>query len=144
MTAPRITTLNPGPVISAGRVGSIRAALSSQPNVRDVLLGWFKSMIVQVVTTEIEGRGPRQGEAKSGTHDVNTSGLRIPGDDEKLETGDSAGERSWASWTLYTFPNLDLATDTQIKIEGVLYRVMKRRDFSANGYIRYGLVEDFQ
>ncbi len=140
---PTPTAINPGPVMSAGKNQTIVGAQTTQPSMRGTILGWFKPMIIAVVTEAIIPSGPRQGEVAQTEREIFTSGMMQPGDAEKLDVR-AEGQRSWENWVLHVFPQLDVKTDTVIKIKGTPYRVMKRTDYIINGYVRYEIVEDYK
>lgn len=135
-------TINVGPVFSAGKIRSIRNSLQALPNMRDTILGWFKPMVIGIITTAIVGDGDEAGEAKEISRELRTAGVVLP-DEENLRP-DKEGERSWQNWVMWVLPQLDVATDTKLLIQGISYRVMGRKDFSANGYMRYHLTQDFK
>lgn len=135
--------INKGPVFRAGLAPSIVAGQTTLPSVRGTLTGWFKPMTVGVVEEKIAQGGDNDGQAVATVREVKTSGLLQPGSDEVLAIKPE-GQRSWQTWTMHVYPQLDVKTDTRITIAGVPYRVMTRKDFVANGYIRYGLVEDYE
>jgi hypothetical protein len=102
-------------------------------------------MVVGIVTAQPDTTGE---PAKVGTvteviREENTSGCLLPGDPEDLDIA-PAGARSWQSNLLYTVPSFNVPTDTRLRINGMKYRVMKKRDFSVNGYVKYWLVEGYQ
>ncbi len=140
---PAPNAINPGPVLSAGKNQTIVGAQTTQPSMRGTILGWFKPMIIAVVTETIIAQGPRQGEVGERESEVFTSGMMQPGDAERLDVR-AEGQRSWENWVLHVFPQLDVQTDTIIKIKGTPYRVMRRTDYIANGYVRYEITEDFK
>lgn len=137
------STINPGPVFQAGLAPSIEAAQTTQPSMRGTLAGWFKPMTIGVVTEAITGGGETDGQAKASVRELKTSGMMQPGDAEQL-TIQSQGQRSWDNFMLHVYRQLDVRTDTRIIIKDVPYRVMGRKDFIANGYIRYDLMEDYE
>lgn len=142
MINPSPAVINAGPVFCAGRAGSITAAQTTLPSMRGTLAGWLKPMIIAIVTTAIAEGGDNDGQAVASEREIRTSGVLQPGDAEKLEIK-TGGERSWANWVLHVYPQLDVATDTRLKINGTFYRVTSRTDYNANGYIRYDLAEDY-
>lgn len=143
MTLQGKTSINPGPVFSAGLARSIADAQTALPSMRSTLTGWFKPMVVGVVTTSIARSGPNQGESVSVVHEIETSGVLQPDSDgEKLEIR-SEGERSWSKWILHVYPQLNVPTDTRIRIGSQWYRVLGKKNYRSNGFIRYNLAEDY-
>lgn len=140
---PGTPTINPGPVLCAGRVATITDAIAPQPSVRTTLTGWFKPMTIGVVTEGIIAEGARAGEAGETVHEIRTSGMMQPGDGETLDIK-AEGQRSWKTAVLHVYRQLDVETDTVLKIKDVRYRVTAKKDFVENGYIRYELLQDFE
>ncbi len=133
--------INPGPVFRAGLAPSIVAAQTTLPSMRGTVLGWFKPMIVGIVTETIAAGGVRDGQSVSTVREMRTSGVIIA-DEEEIDIK-AEGQRSWARSFLYVLPQLDVATDTRLKIAGKFYRVTKKKNFTVNGYIRYVVLEDY-
>jgi hypothetical protein len=127
----------PGPIASAGRVPLSRS-LSGQPVVGDALLGMFSSIVVGVIST----RNNALGVAVETIREVRTAGVWQPGEGEKLEI-EAEGERSWANGLLHTAADFNVPTDSGILIEGVRYRILSKKDFSRNGFVRYELLEGY-
>lgn len=134
--------INAGPVLSAGGNRTIAECIAPQPSVRGTLAGWFRPLTIAVATERIASEGPRVGQVVQSFHEVKTSGMVQPGEGESLEIK-QGGERSWKTAVLHVYRQLDVPTDTLIKVKGVSYRVTKKQDFEANGYIRYELLQDY-
>lgn len=141
MIAGPLNAVNPGPVFQAGTAPSIEAGQTTLPSMRGTLAGWFKPMIVGVVTFAIAKGGDRDGQSVPTTREVRTSGVLVA--DEEEMSVKPGGDRTLGRWVLHVYPQLNVPTDTRITIKGVPYTVMARRNFTANGYIRYKLTEDF-
>lgn len=133
-TPPR-TPLNPGPVMSAGAV-QVALQVTPMPQMRGTLQGWFHMMVVNRVSTEVQ----EDGTVVRQELPINTSGVLQPGTFEELDL-QAGGDRSWKYWMLHCVPNLRAQTNDLIRIQGILYRVMSRKDYTLNGYIEYRLVE---
>jgi len=134
----------PGPVPSAGAV-PLSESSSGQPVMAEAILDFFRPLTITVVTAEIQtGEDPTQdGVVREVRREVKTSGCVQAGDEEKLEI-QAGGERSWQSCVMHTAPDFNVATDTVIILEGMKYRVVAKRDFSVNGFIRYKLTQDYE
>ena len=127
----------PGPIAGAGMTGSINVG-SALPTVQDTVSGWFQPMTIGVVSAIPQS----DGKVKNSVKAFNTAGIIIPGDDEKLVVL-KEGERSWVSSTLYTQKAFNVPTDTILIVAGMQFRVMKQKDYSSYGYVRYSLLQDF-
>lgn len=136
-------TINVGPVFSAGMKGTIADCQSALPSMRATVLGWFKPLVIGVVSTVIADEGEDDGLAQVTVREVRTSGVIQPGDDERLDVR-SEGERSWESAILHVFPQLDVPTGTKLRINGRQFEVMGKKDYVQNGFIRYKLTQAFQ
>lgn len=139
------TPFIPGPIASAAKLRLVESA-GGQPNVGEALLDWFVPIVIGVITVAIgdgaEGDEANAGVAKETMREVRTSGCFLAGDGAKLDV-QAGGERSWENGTLYTTPDFNVATDSKLRIVGVRYRIMKKGDWSVNGYVRYELLEDY-
>lgn len=136
----------PGPINSAG-TRPLLAGVGGQPDVAEAILDWFVPMVIGVISVAIgdgaEGDEASAGVAKETVREVRTNGCFLAGDGEKLDV-QAGGERSWENGTLYTFPDFDVPTDVRVRLAGMRYRIMKKGNYSANGYVRYELLEDYK
>lgn len=134
----------PGPVLCAKDLGDLTVMSSPLPNVGAELLDWFRPMIVGIATTLIAGDddAAHAGEAVTSFREQRTQGVIKTGDGEVLSVK-AEGERSWDSAIFYCLPDLNVPTDTLIRIEGTPYRVMEKKDRSASGFIRYVISQDY-
>lgn len=132
----------PGPVVSAKNLGGVRTMSAPLPNVSRALMDWFRPMIVGVITNSISSDAASAGEAVTTAREARTSGVILDMDGAKLEIG-ADGERSWDSATFYCLPDLDVGTDTILKIKGVPFRVMGKKDRSECGFLRYEISQDY-
>ena len=142
MIALSSAVINPGPVFQAGKAPTITAAQTTLPSMRGTVLGWFKPMIIGIVSTVIAESGDNDGQAVATIRELRTSGVIQAGNDEKLSP-QAEGQRSWDNATLWVLPQLDVPTSTKIKIDGKLFLVMGKQDWSTNGFMRYDLTETF-
>lgn len=136
------SNINPGPVFSAGSAPTIEAAQSTLPYMASTIRGWFKPLTIGILSTVIAEAGDDQGEAKNTIRELLTSGVIQAGSPEKLSV-QPEGERSWENATLHVLPQLDVPTGTKLQINGTLFEVMVRQDWSANGYMRYELIQSY-
>lgn len=54
------------------------------------------------------------------------------------------GEREWKWWIIHCYPDLVLEVDDRVVIGGINFRIMKKSDASAFGYLEYYAIEDYQ
>jgi len=137
------TPFVPGPIISAGKT-PLAGSVSGQPILSEAILDWFRDMTIGIVTAAPQGSlDPTQDGVVSETvRSVRTSGCFQPGDPEKLDIL-PGGERSWQTGLLHTVAAFNVPTDSILVIAQVRYRITFKRDFSANGFVRYDLLEDY-
>lgn len=137
------TPFVPGPVACARDVPLVVSS-SGQPILDEALLDYFAPIIIGLITTKIQNSDdPRvDGTSKETVREVRTSGCFQAGPGESLAIG-SGGERSWQNGLLHTTPDFNVQTDTILRIAGVRYRIMKKGDWSVNGFVRYELLEDY-
>lgn len=55
----------------------------------------------------------------------------------------NSGQRSWNWIKVYVFSGLKCNTGDRIVWNGKSYKIMRKRDWSMNGYIQLEAVEDF-
>ena len=127
----------PGPIACA-RDLPLFSTVSGQPAIGDALLGLFAAIVVGVISTKINAAGV----ATETVREVRTAGVFQPGSGETLEIKEE-GERSWANALLHTTSDFNVPTDSGIRIDGVRYRIMSKKDFSRNGFVRYELLEGY-
>lgn len=138
------TPFVPGPIM-CGRDFPLSDVSSAQPIMTEAVLDWFRPISIGVVTATPQNGADdatQDGVVVETTRWVSTSGCWQPGAPEKLEVL-AGGERSWDNGILHTTPDFNVPTDTKLIVRGLPYRVMSKLDYSANGYCRYELVEDY-
>lgn len=137
------TPFIPGPVMCA-RNFTLSSMSSGQPVMAEAILDWFRPMTIGVVTAEPQGSEDesQDGVVKERVRSVRTSGVIEPGEKEKLDIL-AGGERSWESSVLWTTPDFNVPTDSVIVLDTKRYRVTAKKDFTANGYVRYEIGEDY-
>ncbi len=134
----QISPVSSGPVASAGRT-SMANGLAPMPSMSSTILGWFNPLIVGVVSTSPQ----EDGTVKELVREIRTSGVLQPALEQKLDM-QAGGARTWRRWWLHVAPSLRLDPNDRIRLQGVLYRVAEKMDYSVAGYIRYTLLEDYQ
>jgi len=136
LTIPPTFCLNPTPIQSAGE-RLVVDQIGSMPNQASVIKGWFRPLIIGHTANKFVN-----GEAQPTITTVNVSGHLQPSEPEKLEI-QLYGDRSWKYFYLYVDCSLVMENDDNCAIAGTPYVVIGKKDWSANGFIRYRLHEDF-
>lgn len=138
------TPFVPGPLTCA-RDFVLSDSSSGQPVMNEATLDFFRPITIEVVTSDPQGsEDPTQdGVAKETVRAVRTSGCVQPGDSEKLQIL-SEGERARDAALLHTMPDFNVPLDTIIRVDGMRYRIMKKKDHRQNGFVRYELLEDYE
>jgi len=134
--APRTACLNPTLIQSAGKL-PLHKQLSNMPNQAEVILGWFRPMVIGSITTKWEN-----GQSSEITRTQNVAGHLQPSEPEKLDIA-AGGDRSWKFYYLYVESSLIMENDDRCIIENVPYRVIGKKDWKESGFIRYRLHEDY-
>lgn len=112
---------------------------SGMPQMNTTLFGWEQALeLVKVVQSVIEG------DLSTQYINVQFKGVVQPLRDEQLSLKD-IGQRSWSWYWIHAVSGtLDLQTGDKIIYKGHTYKVMERKDFSANGFIEYQVVLDYE
>lgn len=131
-----------GPVAQARLRGSAISQAVAVPNLDGAILGWFRPMTIAVgrsrVTLATDPKGA--GRTIFEFAERRTEGHLQPGSPQKLKVKQQ-GNRAWKNALLYTLPNLDVPPDALMRIDGVVYRIAQKTDWTASGYIAYELLE---
>lgn len=107
------------------------------PNVQAAMLNWFQKVtfilieksVVNSQLVEVETPIIFQGVVES-----------ISGQDLLMKP---EGQRQWNWQNVWAYPDLVLSIDDILSYQGIRYRVMKKNDWAAYGYLQYDLVEDY-
>lgn len=130
-------TSSPNPVSRAG-TKKVSEVISTTPNMRGAISGWFQPITISIVTTTIV-----EGLAEKAVRSVVTSGIVQPMKSQELKLLPE-GQRSWRWSLLHCSDPLGLKTGDNVIVKGKTYRVMGSRDWSAYGYWRFELVEGYR
>lgn len=112
---------------------------SALPNMTNTIMNWFLNITFERVERVLDGAD--WVETVTGT--IETKGVVQPPRDEDLKIYPE-GTWSWQWLMVHCLPNVQLKTNDYIKYDGVVYKVMGKKDFSKYGYVRYMLAEAFQ
>lgn len=137
------TPFIPGPIASAGNI-PLSESSSGQPVMAEAILDWFRPITIGVVTAAPQGSADpaMDGVVKETIRSVRTSGCYQAGKGEKLDI-QAGGERSWQTGILHCTPDFNVSTDTILIVAGTRFRIVVKADRTANGFVRYELIEDY-
>lgn len=112
---------------------------SALPNMGNTIMSWFLNITFERVERVLDGAD--WVETVTGT--INTKGVVQPPKDIDLKIYPE-GTWSWQWLMVHCLPNVQLKTNDYIKYDGVVYKVMGKKDWTKYGYVRYMLAEAFQ
>ena len=107
-------------------------------NMSRALNGWLQKISLVVLGNEIVNSRVELVET-----DVETMGIFQPLEDDEIEQYPE-GQRDWAWYSLISLPNLFAKINDRIIYNNLKYKIMSRKDWRANGYMYYTLIEDFE
>lgn len=109
------------------------------PNMSQTLTGWEVPLtLVKVIQNVVEG------DAVFTEQEISFLGCFQPLKDEQLQFLPE-NQRSWSwYWIHAKAGTLNLQTADKIIFEGKRYKVMTVKDYSLNGFIEYGIIEDYE
>lgn len=109
------------------------------PNMSSTIKGWFLPISFDIVTRELQGAD----WVITNTRTVNTKGVVRPPSDTDLKFLPD-GTWSWQWLQIHCLPNVLLENNQFVSYNGVLYKVMAKKDYTPYGYIRYTILEAYQ
>ena len=114
-------------------------ALSGMPQMGTTLSGWEVPLtLVKVIQNVVEG------DAVFTEQEISFLGCFQPLKDEQLQFLPE-NQRSWSwYWIHAKAGTLNLQTADKIIFEDKRYKVMTVKDYSLNGFIEYGIIEDYE
>lgn len=100
---------------------------------------WFLNITLEIVERTMSGAD----WVESVTQTYNTKGVVQPPSPRDLKI---MPEGAWAwNWlTVHCLPDVNINVNQFVRYDGVLYKVMAKKDWSKYGYIKYTLLEAFQ
>lgn len=112
---------------------------SALPNMANTITSWFLNITFDVIERTLDGAD----WVETVTQTINTKGVVQPPRDEDLKI---MPEGSWAwQWLMiHCLPEVQLTPNQYIKYDGVVYKVMHKKNWQKYGYVRYMVVEAFQ
>ena len=109
------------------------------PNMGGTITGWFLNITFETVERTLDGAD--WVETVTGT--INTKGVVQPPRDEDLKIMPE-GTWAWKWLMIHCLPNVQLTPNQYIKYDGIVYKVMAKKDWTKYGYVRYMVAEAFQ
>lgn len=111
------------------------------PNMSETIKSWFLNLTFEIVERVQVGADFKiDWETKQG---ISVRGVVQPPSDKDLKI---LPEGSWAwEWLmLHCLPDTQIDVNQFVRYDGTVYKVMKKKDWSKYGYVRYYLLEAFR
>ena len=111
------------------------------PNMSETIKSWFLNLTFEIVERVQVGADFKiDWEAKQ---EISVRGVVQPPSDKDLKI---LPEGSWAwEWLmLHCLPDTQIDVNQFVRYDGTVYKVMKKKDWSKYGYVRYYLLEAFR
>lgn len=109
------------------------------PNMSNTISSWFLNITIETVERVLDGAD----WTETVTGKVNTKGVVQPPSDEHLKIMPE-GAWAWEALMLHCLPNADFEVNQYIKYDGIVYKVMTKKDWRKYGYIEYTILEAFK
>ena len=110
------------------------------PNMSETIKSWFLNLTFEIVERVQVGADFKiDWETKQ---EISVRGVVQPPSDKDLKI---LPEGSWAwEWLmLHCLPDTQIDVNQFVRYDGTVYKVMKKKDWSKYGYVRYYLLEAF-
>lgn len=113
----------------------------SLPNMSQTIQSWFLNLTFEIV--ERKQTGADYNVDWQTVRRINIRGVVQPPSDKDLKI---LPEGSWAwEWLMvHCLPNAQIPVNQFVRYDGTVYKVMKKKDWSKYGYVRYFLLEAFR
>ena len=108
------------------------------PNMSNTIKPWFLDITLEVVERVMVGADWEERTTKI----INTKGVVQPPTPRDLKLM-PLGAWAWNWLTLHCLPDVDIDTNQFVKYDGIVYKVMSKKDWSKYGYIKYTLLEAY-
>lgn len=111
------------------------------PNMSETIKSWFLNLTFEIVERVQVGADFKiDWETKQ---EISVRGVVQPPSDKDLKI---LPEGSWAwEWLmLHCLPDTQIDVNQFVRYDGIVYKVMKKKDWSKYGYVRYYLLEAFR
>lgn len=111
------------------------------PNMSETIKSWFLNLTFEIVERVQVGADFKVDWATK--QEISVRGVVQPPSDKDLKI---LPEGSWAwEWLLlHCLPNTQIDVNQFVRYDGTVYKVMKKKDWSKYGYVRYYLLEAFR
>lgn len=111
------------------------------PNMSETIKSWFLNLTFEIVERVQVGADFKVDWATK--QEISVRGVVQPPSDRDLKI---LPEGSWAwEWLmLHCLPNTQIDVNQFVRYDGTVYKVMKKKDWSKYGYVRYYLLEAFR
>lgn len=111
------------------------------PNMSETIKSWFLNLTFEIVERVQVGADFKVDWATK--QEISVRGVVQPPSDKDLKI---LPEGSWAwEWLLlHCLPNTQIDVNQFVRYDGIVYKVMKKKDWSKYGYVRYYLLEAFR
>lgn len=120
-------------------IKSLKELNSNLPNMSKTIQEWFLPISFDIVTRTLNGADWEV----SSTQTINTKGVVRPPSDTDLKLLPD-GTWSWQWLQIHCLPNVLLENNQFVSYDGVVYKVMAKKDYTPYGYIRYTILEAYQ
>lgn len=102
------------------------------------LIDWAQAVnLIMIIQTVVDG------DVTDTQEEYPFKGVVVPMKTEEIALKPSE-QQSWEWLYVFTFPNVVLENNSRILYNGITYKVMVRRDYSAYGHVEYHIVKDWQ
>lgn len=113
---------------------------SGMPQVSSALNGWTKKITLQKITQTVDNFGL----VTSTPVAFSFMGTVQPLSPKQLELKPE-GQRSWTWLQIHVYSSIfDLDDNDEIVINGKIFKIMGKKDYSQSGYIEYHATYDYQ
>lgn len=111
------------------------------PNMSETIKSWFLNLTFEIVERVQEGADYKIDWTTK--QEISVRGVVQPPSDRDLKI---LPEGSWAwEWLmLHCLPDTQIDVNQFVRYDGTVYKVMKKKDWSKYGYVRYYLLEAFR
>lgn len=111
------------------------------PNMSETIKSWFLNLTFEIVERIQVGADFKVDWATK--QEISVRGVVQPPSDKDLKI---LPEGSWAwEWLMvHCLPDAQIEVNQFVRYDGIVYKVMKKKDWSKYGYVRYYLLEAFR
>lgn len=125
-------------MIQNGKDTPLNQNSGTMPDVSGALLNWFQPMVFTTIVKTVVNF-----QVVETPTNYNFKGVWQPASAQMLMMKPE-GQRAWKWFTVHSDISLQLKPDEVISYLGVQYRVKDVSDYRLDGYMQYGLVEDYE